>query len=147
MRISAESSLGAIARPHPVLSDDEVRVALALRLNVLLTGRETEVEDVLARMLMQMAPPIARWEDVSSIAHGAEALRTLVVRDLGSLPPEQQQLLNDYLDAWKGSVQVISTTPRSLLTRVERGAFIERLYYRLNTICLDLRPAPGSPLR
>ena len=36
-------------------------------------------------------------------------------------------------DAFK----VISTTPRPLLARVERGDFLEALYYRLNVITID----------
>jgi transcriptional regulator of acetoin/glycerol metabolism len=31
----------------------------------------------------------------------------------------------------------VSTTPAPLLPRVESGKFIDTLYYRLNTVCVD----------
>lgn len=34
------------------------------------------------------------------------------------------------------AVKVISTATASLLPRIERGAFLDSLYYRLNTICI-----------
>jgi len=40
-----------------------------------------------------------------------------------------------------GQTQVVSTTPQPLLPLVQSGTFLARLYYRLNTVCVDLNVA------
>ena len=140
MRTSAEIGGGAASHPHPALNDDEVRVALALRLNLLLMGRDVDIEAALAGLLPRMASPVALWEARGSPDLVLPSLRTVVVRNVGKLSTAEQQQLNEHLDSWRGSVQIVSTTSRSFLSRVERGGFSERLYYRLNIVCVDLRP-------
>jgi transcriptional regulator of acetoin/glycerol metabolism len=44
----------------------------------------------------------------------------------------------DWLDAQNEIARVITTSPRSLFPRVQRGAFSEQLYYRLNTVIVEL---------
>jgi len=144
MRPLAETRGVVSSGRHPALNDNEVRVALALRLNLLLIGGDLQVESALAGMLPQMAPSIAVWGERSSLDLSPQHVRTVVVRNVGTLAADEQRRLNDCLDAWRGAVQVVSTTPRSLLARVERGSFIERLYYRLNTVSVDLRTTPAS---
>jgi len=50
---------------------------------------------------------------------------------------EQRQLL-EWLDAPATRMQVISTASMPMLPRVEARTFDETLYYRLNTIYIDL---------
>ena len=146
MRTSGEIGGGAASHPHPALNDDEVRVALALRLNLLLMGREAEIDAALAEMLPRMASPVALWEARGSDDLPVPGVRTLVVRNVGKLSAAEQQQLNDHLDSWRGTVQIVSTTSRSFLSRVARGAFNERLYYRLNIVCVDLNNlSPSAP--
>ena len=114
-------------------------MALALRLNFLLIGRDADIESALAGILPRMTPPVALWEARGSRDVASSGPRTLVVRDVGKLSAAEQEQLNDHLDSWRGSVQIVSTTSRSFLSRVERGGFSERLYYRLNIVCVDLR--------
>jgi hypothetical protein len=139
MRPLVDTFRAASACRYGALSDDEIAVALALRLNMLLIGHDVEIERMLASILPQMAPCIAVWGERSTLDRLPQHLRTVVVRNVGRLTHDDQQRLNDCLDTWSGAVQVVSTTTRSLLARVERGAFIERLYYRLNTVSVDLR--------
>jgi hypothetical protein len=63
----------------------------------------------------------------------------------------EQTALLQWLDN-SDRVQVISTTERPLFESVERGDFIGQLYYRLNTVFLDLSlpldaPCSGVDLR
>jgi DNA-binding NtrC family response regulator len=58
------------------------------------------------------------------ILHGVDAL----------VHADQRRLLDWLGDAL--AVKVISTAPAPLLPRIERGAFLDSLYYRLNTICI-----------
>jgi len=46
--------------------------------------------------------------------------------------------LLDWLDRAAGRTQVVSMTPASLWPRVQAGEFMDRLYYRLNTVCMDV---------
>jgi DNA-binding NtrC family response regulator len=47
---------------------------------------------------------------------------------------DQRRLLDWLGDAV--AVKVISTATASLQPRIERGVFLDSLYYRLNTICI-----------
>jgi len=50
--------------------------------------------------------------------------------------PSEQQSLIEWLDTAR-QVQVIATAEPRLFDLVESGGFSDRLYYRLNMICLD----------
>jgi transcriptional regulator of acetoin/glycerol metabolism len=77
-------------------------------------------------------PPVAR-------------ARTLILQDVGALTHADQYRLLDWLDRAAGRTQVVSTTPASLWPRVQAGAFIDRLYYRLNTVCMDVTGYLADP--
>jgi sigma-54-interacting transcriptional regulator len=74
----------------------------------------------------------------------------MILQDVDALTHADQRRLLDWLDQAAGRTQVVSTTPAPLLPRVQAGAFIDRLYYRLNTVCMDvteyLADAPGAGL-
>ena len=72
----------------------------------------------------------------------------MILQDVGALTDGDQHRLLDWLDRTPGRTQVVSTTPAPLYPRVQAGAFIDRLYYRLNTVCMDVtgdRPAIEWP--
>ena len=48
---------------------------------------------------------------------------------------------------YNGGVQLIATTEERLFELVERGHFMEQLYYRLNIVFLDLSAPPQAPRR
>jgi transcriptional regulator of aromatic amino acid metabolism len=62
----------------------------------------------------------------------------VILQDVGALTRADQHRLLDWLDDAAGRTQVVSTTPAPLWPRVQAGAFIDRLYYRLNTVCMDM---------
>jgi hypothetical protein len=62
----------------------------------------------------------------------------MILQDVGALTDGDQHRLLDWLDRAPGRTQVVSTTPAPLFPRVQGGAFIDRLYYRLNTVCMDV---------
>lgn len=63
---------------------------------------------------------------------------TLILHEVGALPHDDQRQLLEWLEPAARRVQVISTTSASLFPRVEVGAFSDVLYYRLNTMCMDV---------
>jgi len=63
---------------------------------------------------------------------------TLFLHEVGSLSHDDQLRLLDWLDLAAGRTRVVSTSAASLFARVEAGLFIEKLYYRLNTVSLNV---------
>jgi hypothetical protein len=85
----------------------------------------TPMATALRRGEQLVLPPVAR-------------ARTLILQDVGALTHADQHRLLDWLDRAAGRTQVVSMTPVSLWPHVQAGAFIDRLYYRLNTVCMDV---------
>jgi transcriptional regulator of acetoin/glycerol metabolism len=63
---------------------------------------------------------------------------TLILHDVGNLSPAEQLELLGWLADVDRDVQVVSTSSTQLMPRVNSGAFLDTLYYRLNTVCVDL---------
>jgi DNA-binding NtrC family response regulator len=55
-----------------------------------------------------------------------------------ALPLSDQRRLVAWLELAKGRTQVVSTTSAPLLPLVNAGQFIATLFYRLNTVCVDV---------
>jgi hypothetical protein len=72
---------------------------------------------------------------------------TMILRDVDTLVHDDQCKLVNWLEQVAGRMQVVSTASASLMPLVNAGAFIQTLYYRLNTIYMDLtdkRLTPGD---
>lgn len=106
--------------------------------NMLFVGADEVVWRVLATSL-NFASPVASWRPGEPM-HLPEngAARTLVIRDVGFMTGAEQVRLLDWLERTAGRTQVVCTTRAPLIGLVDTGGFIGSLYYRLNTICLDL---------
>ena len=68
----------------------------------------------------------------------AEDTGTLFLHEVGSLSLDDQVRLLGWLDHARGRTRVVSTSAASLFALVEAGVFIEKLYYRLNTISINV---------
>lgn len=122
---------------------DTAREELALigipRVNVLLAGRDTVVSNLLSTLLGNAQKPVSTWlPGEALVLPQIERGGAIVLHDVGSLPLQDQIQLLEWLGRAMGRLQVISTTPVPLLARVRAGAFIDTLYYRLNTVYMDL---------
>jgi len=62
----------------------------------------------------------------------------MILHDVGALTLEEQRRLLDWLLETTGRTRVVSTTSGPLLPLVEVGLFLDTLYYRLNTVYLDV---------
>jgi len=115
--------------------------------HVLLLGPAPATSRVLVLMRPAVRDPIVVWTPHERRDLPAAPLRTLVIPAIDTATAAQQADLIAWLDARTGSVQVISTSAVSLLSRVTDQAFLERLYYRLNQVCVDLSAerAPDAP--
>ncbi|HET9010712.1 MAG TPA: hypothetical protein VFN38_02810 [Gemmatimonadaceae bacterium] len=109
------------------------------RVNLLLVAPDGVVRYVLESLLLDLREPIVRWSpgnvlDLSSVDHAS----TIILHDVGNLPPRDQLGLLEWLEHADGRAQVVSTSATPLLSRVQGGAFVDTLYYRLNTVCVDV---------
>ncbi len=67
---------------------------------------------------------------------------TLILNDLEQLSAAGQRRLQQWLVDGNGVTRVISTASAPLFALVQRKAFPDALYYRLNTVCaLVARPS------
>ncbi len=89
---------------------------------------------------------VSRWEPGDRLTLPSTTdTGTLILHEVGALTLDEQLQLLDWLDQSAGRTRVVSTSPDSLFALVEAGLFLEKLYYRLNTVSHNL--APGSELR
>ncbi len=115
-----------------------VQLAEKHRVNVLLMGTNDVVNRVMAALHERLPEPVARWSPGEQfMLPAAEQVGTIVLNDVGALAIQEQIQLLEWLNTAQGRTQVVSTAPTLLLPRVKAGAFIDTLYYRLNTLCLD----------
>ena len=148
------SSLFAIPRRTPPAHDNSapsgsesgpvkhalevLHIAESFRVNVLLMGTSDALGRVMTAIAGNLRQPIVEWSPGEPFAlPAADGVATLVLNEVGLLSIQDQITLLEWLSAAHGSTQVISTTQTPLLPRVRAGAFIDTLYYRLNTVCID----------
>lgn len=108
------------------------------RVNVLFIGADDVVWRALGSSL-SLASPVASWRPGDPLRLPEPGrIRTFVVREVGAMSGAEQVRLLSWLDHTVGRVQVVSTSNEPLLPLVEDGRFVNSLYYRLNTVCVDL---------
>jgi len=113
---------------------------LGTRANALVVGPRSALDAFLRCAATSFRPPV-----VSVACRDGLALtraETLVLRDVDRLHADDQARLTAWLDQPENaSTQVISVTSIPLFDQVLTHRFGETLYYRLNTISLDVRLA------
>ncbi len=144
------TATGGARRPVPTrvptapLGEEGVRADLALacatRVNVLLVGPESSVADLVTALVPDLASAnlISCQPSRFHLPAASAPPRALVVFDVDVLNRDGQRTLLDWLSAQRAKVQVISTSSRSPLRLVKAGFFDPALYYRLNTVYIDL---------
>jgi hypothetical protein len=109
------------------------------RVNLLLVGVDGMVWNVLGTLLIDLQEPITTWMPGQPLVLPPPAQAgTLLLHDLGMMTHEEQLRLLGWLEQAAGRTQVVSTAASPVLPRVRTGEFLETLYYRLNTVCVDL---------
>ena len=107
------------------------------RPNVLILGAESDTRRAIDDMRPHHETPIATWE-------ADMPFRTLVVEEVDRLVTSQQQRLLHLLTAEPGGIQIVATSRHDVFEAVETGRFLDRLYYQLNAVLLDLRAVRAS---
>ena len=115
------------------------------RVNVLLAGRDEVVRLVVQTILGHVSKPV--W----TLSAGEDLLlppigpSTLVIYEVGALALREQIQLLEWSGGPLRDTQLISTTSAALIPRVTAGSFIDMLYYRLNTVYLDVTELEDAP--
>jgi hypothetical protein len=119
------------------LDPADIELIIQSGANVLLCGAEDAIQSALSFLVPQLRAPVhvvsAASGKLPTLSDG-----TVLLEDCEHWRFEQQQQLMDWLDAITPGVQIITTSDWPLFARVERGDFLPVLYYRLNTIHVDL---------
>jgi hypothetical protein len=135
-----------IQRPARVPSDpgaasevyDDLSRMGRLRVNLLVAGADGAIAPLLEALRTHFEKPVATWSPGQPLVlPPVDQTGTLLIRDVGALTIDDQIQLLEWLATATGRTQVVSTTAAPLLPRVRAGAFIDTLYYRLNTVYVD----------
>jgi hypothetical protein len=124
-------------------SVDESLLLSTTRPNLLLEGPEAQVQAVVAALRPLLLCPVTAW---CGGGLPDEHRGTLIVQEIHRLDDTQQRQLMIWLDDAVGTVQVIATTSEPLFPLVERGAFLDVLYYRLNIFRVEVACPGGHKL-
>jgi len=117
---------------------ETLRLVEVHRVNLLLMGQDDVVQPMVESLAARFHQPVGTWSPGERLVlPPAERTGTMVLNDVGALALQDQIQLLEWLGTAIGRTQVVSTTPSPLLPRVESGKFIDTLYYRLNTVCVD----------
>src|SRR6266853_3292575 len=125
---------------HLLPSVDESLLLSTPRPNLLLEGPAAQIQAVVAALKPLLTSPVIAW---CGGGLPGEHRGTLIVQEIHRLDDTQQRQLMIWLDDAVGTVQVIATTSEPLFPMVERGVFLEVLYYRLNILRVEVA-CPGG---
>ena len=111
------------------------------RVNLVLTGMDIVVQNVLQVLGPDLRQPITSWRRGQRLLLPAgPRVGTMILHNVSALTRDDQRRLLEWTERAAVGTQVISTTPAPLLRYVLAGAFIDTLYYRLNTVSVDVTP-------
>ena len=109
----------------------------------LLIGSASSATAALVRLRPNLRLPLVHWWPWAVGEPPQTTTGTLVMWDVDSLSERQQAQLLTWLESRVANVQVISISERPLFPLVQRKAFLDSLYYRLNVVCLELSNVEG----
>ena len=112
--------------------------------NLLLTGPYEVADAFLKSIRLHLQHPVVIVRGGEPLALPSAPVGTLFLADVGGLTLEEQCRLYDWLGECSSHTQVISTSATSLMPMVAAGRFHAGLYYRLNTVYIDITDLPSA---
>lgn len=113
---------------------------LASDANVVVVGADRAIVRLWTAVWSTLHKPVC-WVESGRLWLPPQLAGTLVLRHVNDLIRQDQVRLLDWLGQDGRSIRVLASTPRPLFPDVEAGAFLDRLYYRLNTLHFSLKPS------
>jgi hypothetical protein len=121
-----------------VVPSTDWRATLRLRANIMVAGPQDALHAFLEAAQPELREPIRTTNGV--LPQVLDGMRTLIITDVDRLDSIDQQRLRDWFDHGRNTdVQVVSLTSTPLYSLVAANAFDTDLYYRLNTIFLEIQ--------
>ena len=105
--------------------------------NVLVCGEPPVIDAFLDALKRETSRPLRRCRSSRELMLW-KSDGTLVLEDPSSFDDNDQRALLAWLEQDGLGVQLITTTYRPMFELVQSGRFLDTLYYRLNTIHIDL---------
>jgi|SRR5580765_6697587 hypothetical protein len=115
-------------------------LARVTKANLLLVGAEQTVSSLVFAMWSLFDGPILvrRRHERLALPLASNEIGTLILHGVETLTHEEQGVLYEWLTDRASRTRVVSTAPASLLPLVQANLFSSELYYRLNTIWVDM---------
>jgi hypothetical protein len=112
----------------------------AVRVNLWLSGPTHTTRAALATIGPWLSAPVVTLHAGASLdcVARSRSIGTLILADVAALGLDDQRRLLAWLDDVADDTRVISVTSAPILPLLSTGAFREALYYRLNTLYIDL---------
>lgn len=127
--------------PSPTLPAAEWRALLTARPNLLLVGSRSATKTTLTALEPHLVRPHWRCHAKNGILLPLQRNGTLILHEVAALASYQQALFFRWLEEVPERMQIVCVTDTPLFSLVEQGTFLADLYYRLNTIQVEL-PRP-----
>jgi hypothetical protein len=135
----ASRPFGGADSSAPLSATKDLKLARAAHTNVLMVGPEPLVKNVLSLAVDGRRDTAVQCQAGRlQLPQASPRPAMVVVRDVDALTPAEQRKLLDWLEAASTRTQVVSTASVPLLPLVQAHAFNDTLYYRLNTIYIEL---------
>ena len=99
----------------------------------------------LAWIERRLGQPVVWWDPTQTTDPPELAAGTLVIREFDRLKALQQERLYSWLCRHRPGVQVLALARTPLFEQVVDGRFSPELYYRLNTVTIELRGPADLP--
>ena len=128
---SREASPSAASR----IAFDDLDVPRFLRLNILLIGTADQTSAFIADLLPELVEPIELCE--AKDFQPPDQPGTLLLYNATEMSAARQTALCGWLDN-APATRVVTTVQTPLYPQVQAGLFLATLYYRLNTITIDM---------
>ena len=117
---------------------DDWRLARTAGVNLLIIVPEG-TKGFAELLIPELARPVVSWLPGERLMlPEARQTGTLLLHNVGPLSLHDQRYLIEWLERAAGQTQVVSLTTVPLLPLVQAETFLARLYYRLNTVCVDM---------
>lgn len=121
------------------LSDNEWRMIREVRPNILVIGAADVVESTVSALVAELPGPVSYLRANAPPPSDNDA-GMLVVRDVTALTRDRQHEWLTWLnDVNMRRPQIVATSDVPVYPLVQREQFSGTLYYRLNTILLEMR--------
>lgn len=118
----------------------DLNLARAIQANLLVVGAEHLVARLVDLLATQanLEAVVQCQGDQLNLPPASPSLGAVVLRDVDALNQQGQHRLLQWLGSARHDRQIITTASGRLLPLVNAGTFNDALYYRLNTIYIDL---------